>query len=77
MFVTIPSEVETPVPIKFMIQVPSRFTTFVVKKYNQLTNKYDIDVPMVFVPGTANMYIREDNTYTNTTDTQYKINLKK
>lgn len=77
LFVTIPSEVEIPVPTKFMIQVPSRFTTFVVKKYNQLTNKYDIDVPMVFVSGTTNMYIREDNTYTNTTDTQYKINLKK
>ena len=74
--VTIPPEVETPEPVKFMVQVPSEFSTFDVKKYNQLTGKYDIDVPMIFVPET-NMYIREDNTYTNTTYTQYKINLKK
>lgn len=74
--VTIPPEVETPEPVKFMVQVPSEFSTFGVKKYNQLTGKYDIDVPMIFVPET-NMYIREDNTYTNTTHTQYKINLKK
>ena len=74
--VTIPPEVETPEPVKFMVQVPSEFSTFGVKKYNQLTGKYDIDVPMIFVPET-NMYIREDNTYTNTTYTQYKINLKK
>jgi len=72
--VTIPAEIETPEPTKFMIQVPYEFTTFEVKKYNQLTDKYDIDVPMVF---DSNMYIREDNTYTNTTSTQYKIKLKK
>lgn len=75
--VTIPPEIETPDPIKFMVCVPEEFTRFDVKKYNQLTSKYDIDVPMVFIPGSTNMYIREDSTYTNTSSTQYKINLKK
>lgn len=75
--VTIPPEIETPEPTKFKVQVPYQFTRFEVKKYNQLTGKYDINVPMIFVPGNTNMYIREDNTYTNTTHTQYKINLKK
>ena len=75
--VTIPPEIETPDPIKFMVCVPEEFTMFDVKKYNQLTSKYDIDVPMVFIPGSTNMYIREDSTYTNTSSTQYKINLKK
>ena len=75
--VTIPPEIETPEPTKFKVQVPYQFSRFEVKKYNQLTNRYDIDVPMVFVPGSTNMYIRQDNTYTNTASTQYKINLKK
>ena len=75
--VTIPPEIETPEPTKFKVYVPYQFTRFEVKKYNQLTGKYDINVPMIFVPGNTNMYIREDNTYTNTTHTQYKINLKK
>lgn len=74
--VTIPAEVETPSPMKFTVYVPEEFTRFVVKKYNPLTNQYDIDVPMVYVSGDTNMYIRKDNTYTNTTSTQYKINLK-
>lgn len=75
--VTIPAEVETPEPVKFKVLVPEQFSTFNVMQFNPLTQTYDTPVPMVFVFGDEPMYVREDNTYTNTTSTKYQINLKK
>ena len=75
--VIIPAEVESPTAYKFKIGVPEEFRTMVVKQYNPLTAKYDIPIPMTFVNGNNPYYEREDNTYTNTLQTKYKINLKK
>lgn len=75
--VTIPAEVETPEPVKFKVLVPEQFSTFNVMQFNPLTQTYDTPVPMVFVSGDEPMYVREDNTYTNTKSTKYQINLKK
>ena len=75
--VTIPAEVETPEPVKFKVLVPEQFSTFNVMQFNPLTQTYDTHVPMVFVSGDEPMYVREDNTYTNTKSTKYQINLKK
>ena len=75
--VIIPAEVETPEPVKFKVLVPEQFSTFNVMQFNPLTQTYDTPVPMVFVFGDEPMYVREDNTYTNTTSTKYQINLKK
>ena len=75
--VTIPAEVETPEPVKFKVLVPEQFSTFNVMQFNPLTQAYDTRVPMVFVSGDEPMYVRENNTYTNTTITKYQINLKK
>lgn len=75
--VTIPAEVETPEPVKFKVLVPEQFSTFNVMQFNPLTQTYDTYVPMVFVSGDEPMYVREDNTYTNTKSTKYQINLKK
>lgn len=74
--VTIPAEVETPEPVKFKVQVPEQFTTFTVMQYNPLTHLFDTPIPMVFVPGDEPMYEREES-YTNTLNTEYQINLKK
>lgn len=75
--VTIPAEIETPEPVKFKVLVPEQFSTFNVMQFNPLTQTYDTPVPMVFVSGDEPMYVREDNTYTNTIITKYQINLKK
>ena len=75
--VTIPAEVEAPEPVKFKVLVPEQFSTFNVMQFNPLTQTYDTHVPMVFVSGDEPMYVREDNTYTNTKSTKYQINLKK
>ena len=75
--VTIPAEVEAPEPVKFKVLVPEQFSTFNVMQFNPLTQTYDTPVPMVFVSGDEPMYVREDNTYTNTKSTKYQINLKK
>lgn len=75
--VTIPAEVEASEPVKFKVFVPEQFSTFNVMQFNPLTQTYDTPIPMMFVSGDEPMYVREDNTYTNTTSTKYQINLKK
>ena len=45
--VTIPKEVETPEPVKFMVVTPYEFNTFTVKQFNPLTQTYDTDIPMI------------------------------
>lgn len=77
MEVTVPSEVETPEPVKFKIQVPEQFTTMNVLQYNPLTQQYDIVVPLVFVNGDNPYYERENNDETKTIATKYKITFRK
>lgn len=75
-YVTVPEEGEEDIE-KFMIQVPYEMTEISVSQFNPTKDIYDIDVPMVFVSGDESLYIRDDNSYTNTYITKYKINLKK
>ena len=75
--VTVPSEIETPEPVKFRIQVPEQFTTMNVLQYNPLTQQYDIVVSLVFVNGDNPYYERENNDETKTIATKYKITFRK
>ena len=75
--VTVPSEMETPEPVKFKILVPEQFTTLTVLQYNPLTQQYDINVPLVFVNGEQPYYERVDNEETKTIATKYKITFRK
>ena len=72
--IVIPEESEE---VHFMVVVPEEFTIFTVKQFNPLTQTYDIDIPMKFVSGNDSYYVREDDSYTNTLSTRYKINFKK
>ena len=58
--VTIPKEVETPEPVKFMIIAPYVFNTFVVKQFNPLTQAYDINVPMSYTVYNENIIDIDD-----------------
>lgn len=75
--VTVPSEIETPEPVKFRIQVQEQFTTMNVLQYNPLTQQYDVVVPLVFVNGDNPYYERENNDETKTIATKYKITFRK
>lgn len=75
-YVTIPREDDGPLD-KFRVNLPSTFSTFIVKQYNSLSGKYDIPINMVDLGN--NQYIRR-TTYEKDTKTgiaKYEIELKK
>lgn len=61
---------------KFRVNLPSTFTKFIVKQYNSLSGKYDININMVDLGN--HQYIRTtDEKDTKTGNTKYEIELKK
>ena len=83
LYITIPSETYQN---KMYVYIKGEFTTFNVLQYDKFApgeDKYIIPITMVasledspkYVGYTK--YVREDNTYTNTAPTQYKITFRK
>ena len=62
---------------KFKIYLPSEFSTFEVKQYNQLTGKYDIPVNMKLIEGETSKYIRTHDVSDTLGSTTYEIKLSK
>lgn len=62
---------------KFKIYLPSEFSIFEVKQYNQLTGKYDIPVNMKLIEGETSKYIRTNDVSDTFGPTTYEIKLSK
>ena len=62
---------------KFKIYLPSEFSTFEVKQYNQLTGKYDIPVNMKLIEGETSKYIRTNDISDTFGPAKYEIKLSK
>ena len=62
---------------KFKVYLPSEFSIFEVKQYNQLTGKYDIPVNMKLIEGETSKYIRTNDVSDTFGPTTYEIKLSK
>ena len=62
---------------KFKVYLPSEFSIFEVKQYNQLTGKYDILVNMKLIEGETSKYIRTNDVSDTFGPTTYEIKLSK
>lgn len=62
---------------KFKVYLPSEFSIFEVKQYNQLTGKYDIPVNMKLIEGETSKYIRTNDISDTFGPTTYEIKLSK
>ena len=75
-YVTIPAEVDGTLD-KFKIYLPGVFSVFEVKQFNELTQKYEIDVNMVLLDGEESKYIRTNDVFNTLGSAKYEIKLKK
>ena len=75
-YVTIPAEVDGTLD-KFQIYLPGVFSVFEVKQFNELTQKYEIDVNMVLLDGEESKYIRTNDVFNTLGSAKYEIKLKK
>lgn len=76
LYVSIPKEFDG-TDDKFKIYLPSEFSIFEVKQYNQLTGKYDIPVNMKLIKGETSKYIRTHDVSDTLGSTTYEIKLSK
>ena len=76
LYVSIPSEIDG-TDDKFKVYLPSEFSIFEVKQYNQLTGKYDILVNMKLIEGETSKYIRTHDVSDTLGSTTYEIKLSK
>ena len=76
LYVSIPDEIDG-TDDKFKIYLPSEFSIFEVKQYNQLTGKYDIPVNMKLIEGETSKYIRTNDVSDTLGSTTYEIKLSK
>ena len=76
LYVSIPDEIDG-TDDKFKIYLPSEFSIFEVKQYNQLTGKYDIPVNMKLIEGETSKYIRTHDVSDTLGSTTYEIKLSK
>ena len=76
LYVSIPDEIDG-TDDKFKIYLPSEFSIFEVKQYNQLTGKYDIPVNMKLIEGETSKYIRTNDISDTFGPAQYEIKLSK
>ena len=76
LYVSIPDEIDG-TDDKFKVYLPSEFSIFEVKQYNQLTGKYDIPVNMKLIEGETSKYIRTNDVSDTFGPTTYEIKLSK
>ena len=76
LYVSIPDEIDGTYD-KFKIYLPSEFSIFEVKQYNQLTCKYDILVNTKLIEGETSKYIRTNDISDTFGPAKYEIKLSK
>ena len=76
LYVSIPGEIDG-TDDKFKVYLPSEFSIFEVKQYNQLTGKYDTNIEMKLIEGETSKYIRTNDVSDTFGPTTYEIKLSK
>ena len=76
LYVSIPDEIDG-TDDKFKVYLPSEFSIFEVKQYNQLTGKYDTNIEMKLIEGETSKYIRTNDVSDTLGSTTYEIKLSK
>lgn len=76
LYITVPEEIDGTLD-KFQVHLPGTFSTFTVKQFNELTQKYEIDVNMVLLEGEESKYIRTNDVFDTFGSAKYEIKLKK